>query len=273
MSTTASVRSAARRAEHSTWLEALTRIGFIGYGLLHLAIAWLAIQVALNHAGTSADQVGAFQLLKNEPAGHALLIIIAIGLGAMALWQFILAAVGHRNYHGKRRAAERLVSLARVVIYAFLLWTDVKVLQGTATSGSNSQERATAGLLAHPSGRWLVALAGLVVLGIGIGMFVYGLKRKFAAKLALGSARPQTRKAILRLGQVGYVAKAIAFGIVGGLLFDAALSDRASRSKGLDGALRTLASEPLGRVLLFVIAIGFAAFGVYCFAQSRYRKI
>jgi hypothetical protein len=273
MSTTASVRSAARRVENSTWLETLTRIGFVGYGLLHLAIAWLAIQVALNRTGTSADQVGAFRLLENQPAGHALLVVIAIGLGAMALWQLILAAVGHRTYHGKRRAAERLVSSARVVIYVFLLWTDVKVLQGTATSGSNSSERATAGVLAHPSGRWLIVLAGLAVLGVGVGMFIYGLKRKFASKLALGSARPHTRKAVLVLGQVGYIAKGIAFAVVGGLLFDAAVSDRASRSKGLDGALRTLAGEPLGRVFLFVIAIGFAAFGVYCFAQSRYRRI
>jgi len=273
MSTTASVRAVARRAEHSTWLATLTRIGFIGYGLLHLAIAWLAIQVALNRAGTSADQVGAFRLLDNEPAGHAVLVIIAIGLGAMALWQLILAAFGHWNYRGKRRAAERLISLARVVVYTFLLWTDIKVLQGTATSGSSSSERATAGVLAHPSGRWLVALAGVAVVGIGVGMFIYGLKRAFASKLALGAARPHTRKAVLVLGQVGYAAKGVAFAIVGGLLFDAAASDSASRSKGLDGALRTLAGEPIGRVLLFVIAAGFAAFGIYCFAQSRYRRI
>jgi hypothetical protein len=57
------------------------------------------------------------------------------------------------------------------------------------------------------------------------------------------------------------------------LLFDAAISDQAARSKGLDGALRTLASQPLGTALLVIVAVGFAAFGVYCFAQSRYRKI
>ena len=273
MSTTATVRGGARRTAHSGALEVLTRIGFIGYGLLHLAIAWLALQVAAHHTGTKADQVGAFQLLDKQPAGRALLIIIAVGLGAMALWQLLVAAVGHRNYHGRRRTFERIASLARVVVYAFLLWTDIRVLQGTATSGSSSQEHATAGMLAHPAGQWLVALAGIVVFAIGVGMMIYGAKRSFESKLNLASARRPVRQTVVRLGQVGYIAKGVAFGIVGALLFDAAISDQAARSRGLDGALRTLAGQPFGTALLVIVAIGFIAFGTYCFAQSRYRRI
>jgi hypothetical protein len=273
MSTTATVRGGARRTAHSGVLEALTRIGFVGYGLLHLAIAWLALQVAVHHSGTTADQTGAFQLLDKQPAGHALLIVIAVGLGAMALWQLLLAAVGHTAYTGRRRTLERIASLARVVVYAFLLWTDVRVLQGTATNGSSSQEHATAGILAHPAGQWLVALGGVVVFAIGVGMAIYGAKRSFESKLNLASARRPIRMTVVRLGQVGYIAKGVAFAVVGALLFDAAISDQAARSRGLDGAIRTLAGQPFGTALLVIIAIGFIAFGVYCFAQSRYRKI
>jgi Domain of Unknown Function (DUF1206) len=273
MSTTAAVRGGARRTAHNGALEALTRIGFIGYGVLHLAIAWLALQVAVHRSGTSADQVGAFQLLDRQPAGRALLIVIAVGLGAMALWQLLLAAVGHTTDRGRRRTFERISSLARVVVYAFLLWTDIRVLQGTATSSSSSQEHATAGVLTHPAGQWLVGLAGVVVFAIGVGMLVYGAKRSFESKLNLASARRPVRQTVVRLGQVGYIAKGVAFAIVGALLFDAAISDQAARSRGLDGALRTLAGEPFGVALLIIVAIGFIAFGVYCFAQSRYRKI
>jgi Domain of Unknown Function (DUF1206) len=273
MSTTAAVRGGARRAANSSVLETLTRIGFIGYGLLHLAIAWLALQVAINHSGSSADQVGAFQLVRKQPAGTVILWVIVVGLGAMALWQLLLAAVGHTMYTGKRRTLERIASLGRVVVYVFLLWTAVKVIEDTATAGAGPQQHATAGILAHPAGRWLVAIGGIVVFGIGIGMLVYGAKKAFDSKLALGSANRTTRQSVLRLGQVGYIAKGVAFAIVGVLLFDSAISDQPSRSKGLDGALRTLAGEPFGIVLLVIVAIGFAAFGVYCFAQSRYRKI
>ncbi|HKD98725.1 MAG TPA: DUF1206 domain-containing protein, partial [Micromonosporaceae bacterium] len=118
-----------------------------------------------------------------------------------------------------------------------------------------------------------VAIAGLVILCVGIGMIVYGWKKKFESKLNLYSLNQTTRKSVVRLGQLGYIARGVAFGVVGGLILDAALSDNAKRSRGLDGALRTLASQPAGGVLLSVIAIGFAAFGVYCFFQAKYRRI
>jgi hypothetical protein len=273
MSTTASVRGTARRTANSGWLETVTRVGFIGYGLFHLAIAWLAIQIAISRAPSHADQVGAFQLLEKQPAGKILLIVIAVGLAAMALWQLLAAAVGPSYGSAKSRTTERLTSVARVIVYGFLLYTCIKVITGTAQSSSSTQQKATAGALAHPAGQWLVAIVGLIAIGIGIGMAVYGLKKSFRSKLNLAGAKPSTRKAVLTLGQIGYTAKGVAFGIVGAILFHAAISDSASRSKGLDGALRTLAGEPFGTFLLIVVALGFAAHGIYCFAQSKYRKI
>lgn len=263
----------ARRASHSTWLAIPTRAGFIGYGLLHLAVAWLAIQIVVHKPGSRADQAGAFRLLERQPAGHVLLVIIAIGLFAMALWQLLLAAFGHVEQSGKRRVFERVASLGRVLIYVFLGITAVQVLQGSTQSSSSAQEKATAGVLGSGAGRFFVAVAGLVILGVGIGMMVYGWKRKFESKLTLGTLNPTTRKSVVRLGQFGYIARGVAFGIVGGLILDAAVSDNAHRSRGLDGALRTLADRSFGGVLLAVIAIGFAAFGVYCFFQAKYRRI
>jgi hypothetical protein len=81
------------------------------------------------------------------------------------------------------------------------------------------------------------------------------------------------RKLVVGLGQVGYIAKGIAFGIVGLLVAGAAVQRNAAKSNGLDGALHTLAGKPYGQVLLVAIAAGFAAFGLYCFFQSRYRKV
>jgi hypothetical protein len=248
-------------------------MGLIGYGLLHFAIAWLAIEIAVWHSKLKADQAGAFYLLKRQPLGKVLLIIIAVGLGAMALWQLLLAAVGQRQYTGKRRTLERLGSLGRVIVYAFLLWTAIKVLTSSTASSSKSQEKMTAGVLGDPLGEWLVAIGGVIVFAIGIGMIIYGFKRAFAPKLALGSLSKRARTGILTLGQVGYIAKGLAFAVVGALLFDAAIADNAHRSNGLDGALRELAAQPFGTFLLSIVALGFAAFGLYCFAQSRYRKI
>jgi hypothetical protein len=260
----------ARRAAHSGWLEFLTRAGFIGYGILHLAIAWLALEI-VGHQPARADQSGAFELLGRQPFGHVLLIAIAVGLGAMALWQLLLAIIG--AYPGAHPGMERVASLGRVAIYSFLLWTDLQVLGNPATSSAASQKSATAGLLAHAGGRLVVVLAGLLVAGVGIGMIWYGAKKKFAGKLALGTLAPTTRRQVLRLGQFGYIARGVAFAVVGFLLLRASLANDATRSRGLDGALRTLAAQPAGTAILAVVAIGFAAFGVYCFFQARYRKV
>jgi hypothetical protein len=273
MSMTGTASRSASRASHSTLLEIITRAGFVGYGLLHLAIAWLALQIGLGHATGQADQAGAFQLLQQQPAGRVLLIAIAVGLIAMALWQLLLAAVGHQQETGRGRTTQRLISGFRTVVYAYLAWTAIRVISGSSTSSSGSQQKATAGMLANPAGRWLVGLAGLVVLGIGIGLVIYGARRTFRKNLNTAQMTPAMRQGVTRLGEIGYIAKGIAFTIVGILLLDAAIADTATRSRGLDGALHTLAQQQYGGPLLDIVAIGLAAFGVYCFFQAKYRKV
>jgi hypothetical protein len=248
-------------------------MGFIGYGILHLAVAWLAVQIALGHASDSGDQSGAFRTLAGQPFGRFLLIFVVVGLCAMAIWQLLLAVDGHRDQRGAARAFERLASAARVAIYAALAFTAGKVVKGAPASSADQQENATAGIMARPAGIFLVALAGLVVLAVGIGLIWYGWKRKFERKLMVGSMSTRARQWARRLGRVGYIAKGVAFGIVGLLLFDAAITHNPAKSRGLDAALHTLVQQPFGAVLLIAVGVGFAAFGVYCFFQSRYRKV
>lgn len=76
-----------------------------------------------------------------------------------------------------------------------------------------------------------------------------------------------------RLGQVGYISKGVAMAVVGGLFGWAALTYDPSKAGGLDDALRTINSAPLGSVLLTVVALGLACFGVFCFFWARHPKI
>jgi hypothetical protein len=81
------------------------------------------------------------------------------------------------------------------------------------------------------------------------------------------------RKATRRLGILGYTAKGSAYAIAGVLVVVAAVTSDAAKAGGLDSALKTLAGRSYGPWLLGLIALGFAAFGVYCFSQARYRKV
>lgn len=253
-------------------LKGLTRVGFVGYGLLHLALAWVAAQIAFGQAGEEGDQSGAFHKLAGQPFGELLLWFVIVCLLALAVWQAILAAWGHRDSHGRARAFERVASAARVIVYCVLAWTAGKVVLGSPSSSAEQQQQATAGMMAKPAGEWLVALVGLGVVALGLGMMWYGWKRKFSRKLTIAQ-QPHARKAAVRAGQVGYVAKGAAFGIVGYLLVDAAITNDPGKSRGLDAALHTLAGQPYGKFLLLAVALGVAAFGIYCFFQVRYRKV
>jgi hypothetical protein len=252
-------------------LRILTRVGFVGYGLLHLALAWVAGQIALGQGGEEGDQSGAFQKLAAQPFGELLLWFVIVCLVALAIWQAVLVFWGHRDTHGRERAFERTASGARVVIYGVLAWTASRVVLGAPSSSAEQQQQATAGMMAKPAGEWLVALAGLGVLALGLGLIWYGWKRKFVRKLAF--AEPAARTPAIRAGQVGYVAKGVAFGIVGYLLLEAAIKNDPAKSRGLDAALRTIVGQPYGKFLLLAVALGVAAFGFYCFFQARYRKV
>ncbi|GAA4263835.1 DUF1206 domain-containing protein [Dactylosporangium darangshiense] len=266
--------NAGRRAANSDLMKGLTRVAFVGYGLMHLALAWLAAQIAFGQSSQEADQSGAFRTLAAQPFGKFLLWFVVICLVVLAVWQLALAVWGHRDVRGKKRIFERASSAVRTIIYAVLAWTAGKVVVGTPSSSAEQQQQTTAGIMSKPAGAWLVALAGLIVLTVGLGMLWYGLKRQFERKLRFDGANPHhARKAAIRAGQIGYAAKGIAFAIVGALLVEAAIKNDPGKSRGLDAALHTLADQPYGKFLLLAVALGVAVFGVYCFFQARYRKV
>ena len=76
--------------------------------------------------------------------------------------------------------------------------------------------------------------------------------------------------AIKRLGQAGYIAKGVAFAVLGGLFVWAGATYEPSQAGGLDTALRTLLDASVGPALLAVVAAGIVAFGLYAFAWARY---
>ena len=105
-------------------MEHLTRAGFVGYGITHLLLAWVALQSALQRPATDADQSGALGLLAAGGFGRILLVLIALGFVAMTVWQVLAAAVGHGEFSGGRRLFERAASAGRALLNAYFGWTE-----------------------------------------------------------------------------------------------------------------------------------------------------
>jgi hypothetical protein len=46
-----------------------------------------------------------------------------------------------------------------------------------------------------------------------------------------------------------------------------------SKANGLDPALKALAGEPYGALMLAAVALGLAAYGIFCFFDARYHRV
>lgn len=266
-------RGAASRAAGNSWLERLTRVGFVGYGIIHLLFAWLILQIAFDGSSTDGDQSGALHKLAEEPFGAFLIVAMVVGLVAMTIWQLLEAAVGHRAERGRHRWYERIVSLGRAAFYVYFCWTGIKVLRGKKASSADTQQQASEDLMGTSGGRFTVALAGLAIAAIGIGLVVYGLRRKFEKHLKTSRMTASLRRLSTRLGVAGYAAKGGAYAIAGLLFVVAAVRYDPDKARGLDATLNVLATQGYGPWLLALTALGIAAYGLFSIVQARYRKV
>ena len=224
-------------------------------------------------AGASADASGALQTLAQQPFGKVSLWVVAVGLVALALWQASEAVWGFRSRHGAKRVRKQVTSGAKAAVFAALAVSAALVALGSGSSSSQTQEQATTGVLAWPGGRVIVVAAGLLIIGVGIASIITGVKQSFTEEINTSSMSPTARTGVLRLGQVGYLAKGVALTVVGGLLTYATVTYDRQQAQGLDGALQTILAQPFGIFLLTAVALGFVAFGLFAILQSRYRRM
>jgi hypothetical protein len=267
----------AERAEDSKSLERLARIGLLAYGVVHLLVAWLALQLAWGGGGEETDQSGAMAALSRQPLGKPLLWIVGLGLVALAAWQAGEVLRWRSGWSSSGKARTKAIrqtgkSIAKAVVYLVLAFLALRFALGGGQSSAQRQQNTTAGVLGWPGGRFLVAGAGLVLIGVGASQVYKGVTRKFLKQIDLAEAPPQRRNLITRLGQAGFPAKGVALALVGGLLGWAALTADPQKARGLDGALRTVLNAPFGGFLLTIVAVGIAAFGAFCFARARYPE-
>jgi hypothetical protein len=254
-------------------VELLGRVGLASYGLVHVLIGVIAVQIALSRGG-QADQQGALSTLAGEPYGIVLIVVVVLGLIAFGIWQGFAAATGYRWASGWARTQRRIAAGATAVaVFAVALIGVQLLITGSSGSSSGSSQEATAGLLMLPAGQVLVGVVGLVVLVMAGATAWTGLRGSFAEDLDWTRLPDRLRQPVYWLGIAGHVLRAVAFAIMGVLFGVAAVLANPAWAGGIDAALKALASQPFGPLLLLVVALGFVAYGVYCFADSWARRI
>src|SRR5690349_8596210 len=92
----------ARQAADSEPVKIGARIGLLAYGITHLLVAWLALQVAFGAGNRRTDQNGAFQTIAAQPFGRVLLWVLVIGFAAVAIWRLSQAVLGAAGVQDKK---------------------------------------------------------------------------------------------------------------------------------------------------------------------------
>jgi hypothetical protein len=258
------------------WIESLGRFGYAAKGVVYLIIGGLAVLAALGQGGQTTDKTGALAQVASYPFGKVAIAVLVVGIFGYALWQAVRALLDteHKGTDAKGlfgRAAYLVVAFA----YGSFAVTALRIAMGTRDDQGSTQKTQdwTAWLMGQPFGVWLVGIAGLCVIGVGVAQLVRACKPNLTEDLRLTDVGAEHATLITRIGRAGYAARGVAFGTIGGLLIAAALHANPQEAAGLDGALAVLAGQPFGAYVLGAVAVGLAAYGCFALVEARYRRM
>lgn len=274
------LQDAAEEAANSDGAEWWARAGFVARGFVYLIVGVIALQIAwAQRPDTEASKEGALRAIAERPLSGVLLVVLAIGMAGYALWRFSEALWGKRDETDEhKRTLKRLGSAAKGLVYVGFLLSTIRFIGGGPDSGGQgggreSEESWTATALGLPGGRLWVGAAALVLVGAGIWLAYRGLAQTYEKRLDTHEMGPVAGRAVDVVGVVGLTARGAIVGFAGYLLLRAALDYDPDEAAGIDGALRELAGQPYGQAILTVLGVGIACYGLYSWAEARYRDL
>ena len=265
---------AARATSNRRWIERLARFGFAARGLVYILVGVLAAEAAAV-GGRATDAHGAIQAIgQQQHFGTLLLLVLALGLAAYAVWRFAQAWL---DLEHKGNDVQALATRATFVVsglgHAALAISAVSLAIGLQQGHSNAVRTWVTRVLSAPYGRWLVVAVGLAVIGTGVYQFYKAYMALFENDLLISEMSADARLWSRRVGRAGLAARGVTFGVIGWFLLRAGLDANAHEARGVAGVLRLLGRQDEGHWLLFVVAVGLAAYGFSSLVDARYRRV
>ena len=258
------------------WKDPIGRVGIVGQGVVATIVGLLAIRIAVGDKGDTATSEGAVAWLAQQPGGKFLLVALTVALFALAVWRFLCALTGDPVEGSEPKDRIKYAVLAFIYLTLAITtlgitlanWTGSGDTNGSGETGDEGSQKAASTLFEWPAGRWLVGLGGVAI----IGYAAYNFHKQVIKKTFAGRLDAAKDSWVVRLGLVGYTAQSLVYAVVGYFFIQAAIAFKSSTAKGPSGALIELAEEGWGKWLLWVIAIGLFAYGLFCIAEAKYRK-
>jgi Domain of Unknown Function (DUF1206) len=266
------------------------RIGWAAKGLVYMLTGVLAFTIVVDPfgsqrgaqgGGSNADQAdpsGAVAKVAQQPFGEVLLWILAVGLFMYAIWR-IVTVILPADVTGDS-VIRRVGYVVSAVTYVVLGAAAVSLARRPGSSGgqdSQSQDsqitEVTRSVMEWSGGRWLVGIAGVVVVGIGAYFFWKGVSGSFENQLEHRAVGPFSWNVIRMMGRIGWIGRAAMMALIGVFVARAAYQFDPDEAGGLDDSLRRVADNSVGVILVVVVAVGLVAYGAYCIVSTPSRKL
>jgi len=253
----------------------IAQAGLVAKGIVYCLLGLLAFMAAFNLNGQSAnkaDTAGVFDFIYKQTGGQIMLGIVALGLFSYAVWRAI-QAFGDSEHKGSgtKGIASRARYLFSGLVYASLAIYAVNILFSHASSSGDDKQGIAKELLSKPYGQWLVGIAAVILLVVGMYQIYYGLSEKYR-KHVNRVGRNTNKNLLLMAGKVGYVARGIVWLLIAWLFMKAALHSNAAEAGDTSKAFSFLEDVSFGSYLLGAVGIGLMCYGTFNFIRAKYEK-
>jgi Domain of Unknown Function (DUF1206) len=259
------------------------RAGWFAKGVVYLIAGFLALSVAAKASGWAdsasatgdeeASPIGAIKTVAGSSGGTLLLWLLAIGMLLYAAWRVVSALLPGGT--DAQATAHRIGYIASAVMYITFAISAIALTRDAPKTpdGNQTVTDISASFMSNGFGRFIIGLLGVIVIGVGLYRISKGVKMDVEDELDMSGISPSRARWTERLGAVGEVGRGVGFSLVGFFLLRSAITYEASEATGLDGALRRLAVEPWGVVVVVVVGLGYAAYGLFCLATFTHRRL
>lgn len=262
------------RSTGSSTGRILVLVGWGAKAVVYVSLAWLVLQLAFGTSPQQASATGALQYIAQTAPGAVAIVAIGFGLIAHAVGRVLEVTMLAKP---SVDAKDTVVAAALALTYSALAVSAFSVVglagERGGPGGGSTEQQASAVLLGLPGGRWLVGLTGVAVAALGVYQAYQGVQHSFLGTLRTAEMSSGLRQATRRLGTTAYVTRGVIFLLLAWFLVQAAITHDPSQARGLDGALREVAQQSWGRVLLALVAAGLFAYAAFNAVEARYRDV
>lgn len=257
------------------------RLGWFAKGVIYVLAGVLALSVVgrsfgwsgANANGNEASPTGAIKEVAQSRGGPLLLIVLAGGMFLYAAWRLVTVLFPGRT--DAEEMVKRLGYLISAILYVTLGITAISLSQtrNAKADGNKTVSDITARFMSNNAGRWSIGIIGVIVIATGLYRIFKGMKVDVTEDINMGGMSPVRARWTRRLGSIGEIGRGVALGLIGFFLIRAAADFDAAEATGLDGALRRLALESWGELVVAGIGLGLVAYGLFCILTFTRRRL